>query len=388
MPLLLGIMILFFSFAPHSFAQGAPQVAQQETVKAKVLNIISETDEDIPDTTTQENIQNLQIQILDGSQKGKVVEIENDFATMKKGETFYIKHSVQADGTETYSAGEPYRLPQLLGLLVIFVLAVFFLGGAQGIRGLVSLGGSMVLIIYVLLPGILHGFPPLILATVVSALIIVLGSYITHGFNKTTTSAVIGMIVTVIITGILAYVAVHWTKLTGYGSEEASYLNISTNGTIDVIGLLLGSIVIGLLGVLYDVAISQAIAVEELAKIAPHVSPRRIYERAIRIGREHIGALVNTLAIAYVGVSMPLLLLFYMSSDGGGIGPILNRELFSTEIVRTIIGSIGLILAVPITTFISVWMIMKRLTKDPSASVQQLEDERHILEHTSKGHMH
>ena len=140
---------------------------------------------------------------------------------------------------------------------------------------------------------------------------------------------------------------------------------------------------IGLLGVLYDVAIGQAISVEELHTIAPHISRGVIYKRAIRIGREHIGALVNTLAIAYVGVSLPLLLLYSQSSTES-IGMTLNRELFATEIIRTMIGSIGLVLAVPITTFISVWFLMR--ANDHSVSAEKIEKEREALEHFEHHH--
>ena len=117
---------------------------------------------------------------------------------------------------------------------------------------------------------------------------------------------------------------------------------------------------IGLLGVLYDIAISQAIAVEELFLAGTHMSRVDIYKRAIRIGREHIGALVNTLAIAYVGVALPLLLLLTQTYSGSAsLSSVLNSELFATEIVRILVGSIGLILAVPITTFVAVWMLSK-----------------------------
>jgi uncharacterized membrane protein len=192
----------------------------------------------------------------------------------------------------------------------------------------------------------------------VSSLIIIVGSYITHGLSRTTSAAVIGMITTIIFTGLLAYAAVTFTRLSGYNSEEAVYLHFNTHGIVDFQGLLLGGIMIGLLGVLYDIAIGQAIAVEELYHAGgAQLSRKMVYKRAIRIGREHIGALVNTLAIAYVGLSLPLLLLYYTSTADYHIT--LNQEIFATEIIRTMIGSIGLILAVPITTMIAVFMIIK-----------------------------
>ena len=188
------------------------------------------------------------------------------------------------------------------------------------------------------------------------------------------------MIVTVIFTGALAYFAVHCTQLSGNSSEEAVYLNFDTNGTINFVGLLLGGILIGLLGVLYVSAIGQAIAVEELHNIAPHLPRKFIFKRALRIGREHIGALVNTLAIAYVGALLPLLLLFYTS--GVNIVQTINQEIFSTEIIRTLIGSMGLVLAVPITTFLAVILLVKpKAGKDDFVS-----EEQHKLEHYEHHH--
>jgi uncharacterized membrane protein len=232
------------------------------------------------------------------------------------------------------------------------VLTVFAFGGRQGIRGLLSLAVSLLAIIYVLLPGILAGYSPVLMSIGISSFIIIVGSYLTHGFNRTTSVAVLGMITTIFVTGGLAYWAVKVTQLTGYNSEATTFLQFSSQGNIDFIGLLLGGIMIGLLGILYDAAIGQAVAVEELASAGEHLSQRELFRRALRIGREHIGALVNTLAIAYVGASLPLLLLIHFSNLP--LDALLNQEVFSTEIIRTVIGSIGLILAVPITTLLAV----------------------------------
>ncbi len=225
------------------------------------------------------------------------------------------------------------------------------------------------LIIYVLLPAVLAGYSPIFVSIAVSSLIIILGSYVTHGFNRSTTSAILGMIFTIIITGVLAYISVRWGMLTGYGDEHAMYLNLNARGAIDLSGLLLGAIIIGLLGVLYDSAIGQSVAVDELHSTGPHLTRRDIFKKATRIGREHIGALVTALAIAYVGAALPLLLLFYQSDMG--IFSILNREIMATEIMRTLVGSIRLILAVPVTTLISIFLIVRpgSATKSPSAEV-------------------
>jgi uncharacterized membrane protein len=384
-------ILIFLSFvtafcAKLVHAQSGQVFADKtEIVKARVLEIIDQGSKTVPGTDVKSSVQTIKVEIRDGSERGKIIRVENDYLNLKQGETFYLKHTTEGQsGAEFYSVEEPYRLPKVLALVGLFILVVVLFGGLQGLRGLLSLCGSFLLIVYVLLPGVLHGYPPLLIATGVSSLIIIVGSYITHGFNKTTTSAVVGMILTVVITGLLAYFAVHWTRLSGYGTEETAYLNINTRGSLDLVGLLLGGIMIGLLGVLYDAAIGQAISVEELSEIAPHVPRKKIYERAIRIGREHIGALVNTLAIAYVGASLPLLLLFYMSPTGT-LATTANREIFATEIVRTMIGSIGLVLAIPITTLVSIWLLMGR---KKSADRKVVAEEEHALEHAGHSHSH
>jgi uncharacterized membrane protein len=381
--------VILFTFAQPVFAQsnatGSGAVLQDkiEIEKAQVLEVIKEDQEILPGTDLPTTYQTLQVQVLDGSEKGDIVTFTDDYVTLSKGDTFYLNHTVRAeDGRDLYSISDAYRLGTLYLFTAIFVLLVLLIGGIQGLRGLLSLAGSLILIIYVLLPAILAGYSPVLVSIGVASLIIVLGSYITHGFNKTTSSAVLGMIITVIITGGLAYWSVHMGKLTGYGTEEALYLAEYTRGHVDIVGVLLGGIMIGVLGVLYDVAIGQAISVEELHHIAPHIPRKTIYTRAIRIGREHIGALVNTLAIAYVGASLPLLLLF--SQAGGSPLLTLNKEIFATEIIRTLVGSIGLVLAVPITTLIAVYILFKKPKE--KIDIEKLEKEKHALEHFEHHH--
>ncbi len=353
-------------------------------MKGRVISIETEETKNIPGTETETTFQTITAEILDGTEKGNRVTIENDYLNLEKGEVFYLTHTVSSlDGMDYYTVNDPYRLPQVLFLVALFVVAVIVFGGKQGVRGLLSLIGSFAFIFFLLLPGIIQGYSPLLITIGVSTLIIVLGSYVTHGFTKTTSSAVVGMIITVSITGLLAYWSVYFTRLSGFGSEEAVYLNFNSQGSIDIIGLLLGGIIIGLLGVLYDAAIGQAVSVEELTRIAPHVPRKVIYARALRIGREHIGALVNTLAIAYVGASLPLLLLFYQTSSAS-IAQIANTEIFATEIVRIMIGSIGLVLAVPITTLVSVLMLMKKDTVQVSADT--IDEEKEALLHATHHH--
>ena len=332
-------------------------------VKSQVVSVGSTTVKEIPGTDTSSPYQTIKAKLLDGPNAGQVIQVDNDYLMMKPGDVFYFRHTVNtSEGVDFYSVSDPYRLPVLEFLIGLFVVFLFIIGGKQGIRGLLALIASFFFIGYLLLPGILHGYSPIVVSVCVSSLIIILGSYITHGFNRATTAAVIGMIATIIVTGLMAYFSIHSAHLSGFTSEEATYLNFDTRGSIDFVGLLLGSMMIGLLGVLYDAAISQAVAVEELFAMGTndgeHIHARHVFARAMRIGREHIGALVNTLAITYVGASLPLILLFEESQLNFWVT--VNQEVFATEIVRMMIGSIGLILAVPVTTLVAVYMLAGR----------------------------
>lgn len=353
----------FFVFGIVHAQQTAPD--QMTTMKAQVVEVTNQKLENIAGTSVNNIDQMLKVEIQDGTEQGRVVAVENDHITFKVGDIVYLTHDVNSvDNIDTYSITDAYRLPWIYGLVGIFIICVLIFGGKQGFRGLIALALSFLAIAYLLFPGILQGFSPVLMSIGVASVMIILGSYITHGFNKVTTSAVIGMVATIIVTGLLAYVSINGAKLTGFSTEESVYLNMDTNGSINFAGLLLGGIIIGLLGVLYDAAIGQAVAVDELHQVGPHLSRTVIFRRALRIGREHIGALVNILAIAYVGASLPLLLLFYQS--GADFSMTINGEIFATEIVRAMVGSIGLILAVPVTTIVAVFMLMNKKTASPS----------------------
>lgn len=358
---ILFLFVLLFSILPFlSFAQEGELVIQEDKIlKAKVIEIINEEKIILPVTEVESTFQTLRAEILEKERLGEVVEVENDYLNLKVGEKFYLNEKIREDFSY-YSVHDKYRIPSIVFFSLLFLVLVVVFGGIQGVRGLLSLIGSIVLIVLVLIPGILNGYSPILITIGISSIIIIFGSYITHGFNKTTTSAVLGMILTFLITGLLANFAVNTSSLTGFESEEAVYLDWNTKGTIDFVGLLFGGIMIGLLGVLYDVAIEQAISVEELRNASNRkMTRKKIFKRVMRIGKEHTGALVNTLAIAYVGASLPLLLLFYGSGNVSFLEAI-NREIFATEIIRTMVGSIGLVLAVPITSLVSVYMLVPK----------------------------
>ncbi len=330
------------------------------TMKARVLEVISETRETVQGTDVEQTLQTITVQVLDGPEKDAIITIENDFLELAVGDTFYLNHTTSTlDGSDYYMPVERVRTTALALLLLLFIATVVFFGGKQGVRGLLALLLSFVFI-GAMLTGIMKGYSPVFVSIGAASLIVLIGSYVTHGVNRTTSAAVVGMILTISLTGILAYLSIYFTGLSGWTGDEVTYLNLNTRGAIDLAGLLLGGILIGLLGVLYDAAIGQAVSVEEIARAGQHYSRRDVYLRALRIGREHVGALVNTLAIAYAGASLPLLLLFFGTGEVD-IALTINREMFATEIVRILVGSIGLVLAVPITTAVAVSMLYGRI---------------------------
>ncbi len=349
-------LFLFNLFTNTAFADSVIR-DNQEVSKAKVISVEDLGQKNVLGTDNVTKSQTIKAQILSGDNTDQIVSFDNDYIQLKEGQRFYLLKITRGDdGRITYSVSDVNRIPWIIFFVLLFIVLVIVFGGIQGIRGLLSLAGGLFLIFYLLLPQIIQGASPLLISCIVASLISIVGSYITHGFNRTTTSAVIGMVTTVIITGLLAYFAVKITTLSGMDSEEAMYLTLNSRGAIDLQGLLLGSIMIGLLGVLYDSAIGQAISVEELWRADGKLSKAYVFKRSLRIGREHIGALVNTLAIAYVGAALPLLVLFAFPTSGSFV-TLINREMFASEIIRAIIGSIGLVLAVPITTAISVYML-------------------------------
>jgi uncharacterized membrane protein len=363
-PFLLLALVVTIPASAHAAGEYIPSTERLE--KARVLTASESLPSPIAGTNVTAKTQTITVEVLEGPEKNTQGTFENDFTQVKAGDVVYVRHTTSAqDGTDLWSVSDPYRLPVLITVALIFLILVFVFGGLQGIRGLATLLGSLLLIFYVLLPGIYAGISPILVSIGVASLIIIVGSYLTHGFNRTTTAAMLGMIGTVLITGAGTYWAIHAAQLSGFTTEQNAYLNFNTNGNISMIGLLFGGIMIGLLGVLYDIAIGQAIAVEELVRAAAHYSRVQVYRRALRIGREHIGALINTLAIAYVGASLPLLLLFKQSDTS--IAYIINSEQFATEIIRILMGSIGLILAVPITTLIaSYFLTAKNVPSEPT----------------------
>ncbi len=265
---------------------------------------------------------------------------------LEAGDPIVLGRTADAGGVEYYFADFQRRIP-LVWLAVLFAAVVVAVGR---IRGLAALGGLVVtflLLIEFVLPAVLEGSSPLAVAIVGSAAMMFVLLYLAHGFNSQTTTALLGTLVSLVLTGLLAALFVDAGRLISVGTEETAFLQVSA-AQVNLQGLLLGSIIIGSLGVLNDVTVTQASAVWALRSADPTAGPATLYRSAMRIGRDHIASTVDTLVLAYAGASLPLLLLFTLASRP--LADVITGELVAQEIVRTMVGGIGLAASVPLTT--------------------------------------
>lgn len=252
-----------------------------------------------------------------------------------------------------YQITDKYRLDILVFLLVILIGTACVFAGWNAIFSFLGLVFSVVVLIFFIVKGILAGYNPLLITIIGSFLIATVSVYLGHGFNKKTSIAILGILSTLTFTGLLAILFVNLGGFLGLGSEEAFFLQLDSGIQINLAGILLAGIVIGTLGVLDDITTAQVAVVNELKLANPNLNDTELYIRAVRVGKEHITALINTLVLAYAGASMPLFILFVQD----GIQPVwslLNGEFVAEEILRTLAGSIALVVSVPLTTFLAV----------------------------------
>ena len=249
--------------------------------------------------------------------------------------------------TKSYNIAEHQRGKQLIWLAALFAVAIVAFGRWRGLAALGGLVASFAILLGFVLPGIGAGQSPLLVAIVGSALIMFVVLYLTHGITAQTSVAVLGTLGSLVLTGVLGTLATAATHLTGFGSEDATTLSMF-QGDVDLHGLLLAGIIIGSLGVLDDVTVTQAATVTELAHANPGLSRMQLYRAATRVGRAHIASTVNTIVLAYAGASLPLLLL--LVADSRAVSEILTSEFLAQEIVRSAVATLGLIAAVPLTT--------------------------------------
>ncbi|WP_406178285.1 YibE/F family protein [Streptomyces canus] len=273
---------------------------------------------------------------------------------LHEGQKVVVAYEPSAPKDLQYSVADVNRrLP--MGLLAgIFALAVVVVGRLRGVMALVALAVSFMLLNFFVLPAILQGSNPLLVAVVGSSAIMLIALYMCHGLSARTSVAVLGTLISLILIGILGSQFIGWAALTGNTDDNTGLIH-GLYPSIDMSGLLLAGVIIGSLGVLDDVTVTQTSAVWELHEANPTMGWRGLYRAGIRIGRDHIASVVNTLVLAYAGAALPLLLLFSIAQSS--VGTVANSELVAEEIVRTLVGSIGLVASVPVTTVLAALVV-------------------------------
>lgn len=292
------------------------------------------------------------------------------------------------DKVITYSVEQPqltepltviadsYRIPTILWLFLLFAIIVVGVGKKKGLLSIIGMVASFLVLLQFIVPQILLGANPIVISLFGSLLIGSITVYLSHGYNIKSHIALFSMMTSLIAVAVLAFISVQTASLFGLGSEEAAFLQVGSTATINLQGLLLGGIMLGALGVLDDVTVSQVSVVFQLRAAKKTITFQELYNRAIAVGRDHVASLVNTLVLAYAGANMPLFLLFTIN-ETVPTWVTLNSEIIVEEIVRTLTGSIGLVLAVPFTTAIAASYAMK---------LQQKEAEE--MAHVGHGHTH
>ena len=308
------------------------------------------------------------VKLLAGPDDGRNILIDYPASSrgpdLEEGEKVVVSYDRNAPRGFNYAFADRQRKPVLAGLTILFAVVVIALGRLRGLAALAGLAASVTVLLMFILPAVLDGKSPVIVAIVGASAIAILAIYLAHGFSPMATVALLGTLASLALTAALAAVFTSLARFSGFATEEATLVNLA-DARIDLVGLTLGGMVIGALGAIDDMTVTQASAVSELHAANPNLGARGLYGAALRIGRDHVASTVNTLALAYAGASMPILLLFLLAKQS--LGTVANGEILATELVRTLVGSIGLVAAVPITTALAAW-ISTRTDQTPSTT--------------------
>ena len=354
--IVLGIFMLVPDIAPRP--SGLPPV---ELVHGRILEIMPTSEPGTPD---------VRIEVLEGIPGGpKTGEVVEGFIQGPSGlesrPEFVVGDEVIVNISTDPVAGfiavnDRYRVPTLALLLGLFAAAVTLVGGWRGVRSLVALALTLAVVVKLVVPMILAGWEPAWVAIVAASGVTVTTFLLTEGARRQTVAAALGTAVSLTLVAVLAMLFDSLARFSPLRGSEAAGFLISIGGTeLDLGGLILAAVIFGALGVLDDVTITQAATVQELYESDPRVRPWALVRRAMNVGRSHIAATVNTLVLAYVGASLPLIVLF----AAGRQDPLLivSGEVVAVEVVRALVGSIGIVAAVPVTTMVAVALIGRRL---------------------------
>jgi len=353
------VLVLVVNFSCGFVLANSPQ---EEPLEAIVTRVVEEKQIEV--MQKKQLYQKLELTVMSGQQENKIIIVENGTIPLANEQKYQLDDKVMVssmrgmDGKVSYYISDYMRRDALIILFGIFILVTIIIAKWRGIMSLIGMAISFLVIFFFILPQISSGANPVEIAILGSLIIIPVSFFLSHGINMKTFVAIIGTLVALIITGVLSVIFVEAAKLTGFASEDASFLQVAKQGAINMKGLLLAGIIIGVLGVLDDITISQSSIVFQLKETNTRLSMDELYKRAMNVGQDHISSMVNTLILVYTGAALPLLLLFI--NNPHPFSQIVNYEIIADEIVRTLVGSIGLVLSVPTTTFVATLIASKK----------------------------
>jgi uncharacterized membrane protein len=351
--LLIGIVLVLPDLAPGI---RSPDVVQ--AYRGEIVSVEQGTQGDNPDLPP---VPTAHVRMIEGPQAGQIVTAlmigpgsSQTVADYKPGDAVVVTITDDQDGRgPVASVSDRWRVLPIEVLVILFAAAVVVVGGWHGVRALLALGLTIVVIVRILLPLLVSGVPPVPLAVLTATGITIATILLTEGWNRSSAAAILGTTGSIAIIGLLAAAATAAMGFSYTTGSDLAFLTTPSGQGLDLRGILLAAIILGAVGVLDDVTVTQAALVTEIAKTSGLRGPR-LFASGMAIGRSHIGATVNTLFLAYVGAGLPLLILLLVSAQPGAL--VFNDELIATEIVRTVVGSLGIVAAVPLTTYIAVSM--------------------------------
>lgn len=326
--------------------------------EAVVLNVKETRREAMGDGHSWITEQEVEVRILSGEKEGQTMIAHNSLSgtqgmdiNLKTGDRVIVYSVSQGDALQEAFIAERVRAPYLKYFIVFFALVLILIGGRQGAKALAGLGFTIIGLYYVLLPALVKGASPLPITVAVLVGVTLFTMIVVAGFTRKAAAATLGTLGGLVVAGLLAVQVGEMTCLYGLATEEERILSQVENLTLDMRGLLFAGILIGAVGAVMDVAMSIASAVEEVCKANPNLSPLQLTRAGLRVGRDIMGTMTNTLILAYAGGSLPFLLLYLAYQLPPAM--IMNSELIASEVVRALAGSIGLVISVPITALIA-----------------------------------
>jgi uncharacterized membrane protein len=335
---------------------------ENNTFKAEVIEILEEQIK-LNGRGEQIKQQNLKLKGLDSNFKNKefvfqgIEDIEVILSqTYKVGDKVIVSYNDFPDGERVYYIIDFVRSGPIYLLFFLFILIIVLIGRWKGFRALISLLITFIIILKFILPAILNGYSPILVSIGGGFIILFFTVYITEGINRKSHVAVWSILISLLVTGFLASTFSNLMRLSGM-SEDSAYLVNLIDQSINFKGLLFAGVIIGSLGVLNDMVISQVSAVKEIKSVDENLSNKEVFHRAYRIGISHVSSMTNTLFLAYAGSSLTILLLFFIGASN--FNDVLNNHLISTEIFRSLVGAIGIVLSMPVSTFLAVRYLKK-----------------------------